>query len=261
MYIFHDFFLWILVQPSSIHRRSLSIWSLLQHFAGACPNSPELLVMLISMYHFCASQLHLPWVPPSATAALRLASHPYEAQDCVQHSIYSLWWLHSIFNGKMTYLWAHENFWAWLSLPSSIKIGFLSSITKTSAKIWVPVTVATAFNFQSHYQTILPVPFSTHSVGIACFNLVSLPFKEDFIFLSTYFALILACISANHSWHFGLFFRKTLPQHFNRNYPLEMVSDSIYHCRQHHCYFPRYLYGKQLAPACTIWQINGIIKT
>lgn len=84
-------------------------------------------------------------------------------------------------------------------------------------------------------------------------------FKEDFVFFL--FASALACISPNHSWHLGLFFSKPSLQHFNRNYPLEVVSDSICHCRQHHCYFPRYLYGKQLTSACTIWQINGIIKT
>lgn len=172
-----------------------------------------------------ASQFSLPWAPSSGIVAICLASHPYGAQTWVQHSICGgfipLCWLWGeflmSFSGRSTYINdLAPSMWgllSLLSLPPIVKLRFLTFILKTSTKIWAPVTTAIAFSFQPHYQTVLPIPLSTHCghcLLLTVFWTFPSSFKEDFVFLSTYFALTLACISTNHSWHLGLFFKKLL---------------------------------------------------
>lgn len=141
-----------------------------------------------------------------------------------------------------------EDFWASLSLLSSTKHRSLTSVMETSAKIWAPdgghrFQLSTSQFHQSAFQ---------HTVAIACFWLSSEAFlpPSKRIFLPS--LLILHWL-----WHVSALTifdslacsLETLLQHFNRTCPLKMVRGSICHCRQHCCCFPRYLYGKQLAPA------------
>lgn len=223
-YTLCDFFLSILAQPSGTHRPRLYLTALKTFDGGlSCvPWTP------FRHDHFSwtrASQFPPPWAPSPGTAAIWLAAclwspglgpalHMWRFYFSlsVRRILNLLQWKINL--GKMTQLQACEDFWALLSLPSITKLRSLTSVMKTLAKIWVPVPVATGFNFQPRYQTVLPIPLSArcgHCLLLNIFQTFPSSFKEDFTFLSTYFALTLACISTNHFWHLCVFFRK--PSH------------------------------------------------
>lgn len=129
------------------------------------------------------------------------------------------------------------------------------------------MTAATAFSFQPHNQTVSTISLSAHTVDIACFYLSSEPFLPPST--GIYFSLHLFCIdfwqlSALTGLNIFAYSLENPPKAFQQELPPRNVSDSICHCRQNQCYFPRYLYGKHLAPTGTtrmrVHLSHGIIK-